>query len=261
VALAAQRGPAFEVVVVDDGSHDAAAVASAVAGAPHAWLVRADGRGPAAARNRGAAVAHAPRVCFTDDDCRPGADWLAVLEARLREGTSVVAGPTRVGDGDSSIVTAAQTVTNHLVESSLDARHGTVTFAPTSNLACEVAVLRALPFDEDFPLAAGEDREWCRRVAAHGAAIAYDERAVVEHLPELSLTGFWRQQARYGRGAYQVHRGRPAGERLQPASFYRSLMRKGFSQGARVGSLVVLAQIATATGIARGYVSARASGR
>ncbi len=259
VAIEAQHGPTFEVVVVDDGSEDTSAVAAVVARAPRARLVRELGRGPAAARNRGAAEATAELVCFTDDDCRPLPGWLARLEACHRTGAEVIAGPTRVGNPGSVIERAAQTVTNHLVESSLDATRGTVRFAPTSNLACRTMLLAAVPFDDDFPLAAGEDREWCRRVGERGIEIAYEAQAVVAHHPDLSLSDFWHQQVRYGRGAHQVHRRRPAGERLQSPAFYGSLVRKGFAQGPRVGALVLLAQVATATGVAGGYVAARAS--
>ena len=48
-ALERQTVPELEIVVVDDASRDAAAVAAVVAAAPRARLVRGTGRGPAAA--------------------------------------------------------------------------------------------------------------------------------------------------------------------------------------------------------------------
>ena len=256
-ALDAQVGVSLDVVVVDDASVDADAVAAVVAAHDRARLVRGAGRGPAAARNLGAAHARAPYVCFTDDDCRPGPAWLATLHARLSAGARVVAGPTRPADAGDAVMVAAQTITNFLVDASYDARAGTVTFAPTSNLACTVDVHRTLPFDEDYPLAAGEDRDWCDRLADLGIAIAYEPAAWVDHAPDLSLRTFWRQQARYGRGAYRYHRGRAAGPGLVPRRFHVDLVRTAWARGARVGALVALAQVATATGAAREMVQVR----
>jgi glycosyltransferase involved in cell wall biosynthesis len=250
-ALERQTATSFEVVVVDDGSCDADAVAAVVANASRARVVRASGRGPAAARNLGAASARAPVVCFTDDDCRPDVEWLAACLGRIAAGAKVVAGPTENARVTDPYAAAAQVVTNHLVHASLDASGRRVTFAPTSNLACRAAIHEEERFDERYPLAAGEDREWCARIVARGIDIAYEPTARVEHDPALTLRRFWRQQQRYGRGAYRFHRGRSAGNRMQPMSFYVALVRTGFARSARVGALVLLAQLATAVGILR----------
>ena len=255
VALEQQTAASYEVVVVDDASVDAHAVASTVARFPRARLVVADGRGPAAARNRGAEAARAPVVCFTDDDCRPGPQWLEAIARRMAD-ARVVAGPTRTEDGDP-IVTASQTVTNHLTESSFDASRRRVRFAPTSNLAVRTDLFRSLRFDERFPLAAGEDREWCRRLAVRDIPIEFEPAAWVVHQPDLSLARFWRQQVRYGQGAYRLHRDREPGDRLQPLGFYTGLVRAGFAHGPSAGALVVLAQFATAFGLARAALAAR----
>ena len=145
---------------------------------------------------------------------------------------------------------ASQTVTNHLTESSFDASRRRVRFAPTSNLAVRTDLFRSLPFDERFPLAAGEDREWCRRLVERDIAIEFAPEAWVIHQPDLSLARFWRQQVRYGQGAYRLHRDQEPGDRLQPLGFYTGLVRAGFAHGARAGALVVLAQLATAFGLA-----------
>ena len=68
---------ARRVIVVDDGSRDPAAIASAAAGAR--VLRRPVNGGPAAARNTGLAAAETPLVAFLDSDCVPGPGWLDAL--------------------------------------------------------------------------------------------------------------------------------------------------------------------------------------
>lgn len=250
VALEGQGARSFEVVVVDDRSRDGDAVAATVAGAPHARLVRGEGRGPAAARNLGARSAKGALVCFTDDDCRAGPGWIDALRRRVGAGAQAVAGPTRNARPADPFAAASQAATNHLVTASGD-RAGHVGFAPTSNVAARSDVLAALPFDEGFPLAAGEDRDWCARLATSGILVAWEPRAWVDHHQDLDLRRFWRQQERYGRGAHRIHRARAAGERLQRPSFYVGLLRQGLTAGPAAGGLVVLGQVATASGVAR----------
>lgn len=246
VALRAQRRSIDEIVVVDDGSVDAAAVAVVAAGT---LLVRGEGRGPAAARNLGARTATGDVVLFTDDDCRPSPEWAAALVQTIEAGARVAAGPTEVGTGGGRPAIAAQIVTNHLVRQSLDPLCGTVGFAPTCNLGARAEVLADLPFDESYPLAAGEDRDWCDRLAAMGPAIGWVPDAFVAHHPTLGLRGFWRQQLRYGRGA---HRFRTTSSRQRPPlRFYLALLASGFRRGPTVGILVLVAQLATAIGYAR----------
>ena len=137
-------------------------------------------------------------------------------------------------------------------------------FAPTSNLACRAELHRALPFDEDYPLAAGEDRDWCARLAASGSELAYEPAAVVAHHPDLTLRRFWRQQLRYGRGAHRFRNGTtddgPPRQR-PPVGFYLDLLGKGFRQGPATGALVPLAQLATVAGTVAEAADHRRAGR
>ena len=257
-ALDAQADDDFEVVVVDDASVDPAAVAAAIGGRDRTRLVTASGAGPAAARNLGAAEAGADVLLFTDDDCRPYPGWVSGLRARLQAGAPAVAGPTRNGRPDDVFSTASQAITNHLAEASRRPGSGSAPFAPTSNLAVRADVFAAVPFDETFPLAAGEDREWCDRLAAAGHELAFEPSARVDHHQDLGCRGFWRQQVRYGRGA--LHLRRRGGGGLQPGRFYLELVRVGFADGPRAGCLVVLAQLAAAAGLGREWLEG-ASGR
>jgi cellulose synthase/poly-beta-1,6-N-acetylglucosamine synthase-like glycosyltransferase len=243
-----------DVVVVDDASADGDAVAAVVERARRARLLVGTGEGPAAARNRGVAEVTSDVVCFTDDDCRPRPGWARTLAARLAAdpGAVAAAGTTIADPSGGTVAAAAQVVTNHLMDTSIDVA-GRLGFAPTSNLAVRTEILREVPFDESFPLAAGEDRDWCARLAAVGHRLVPAPDAVVDHHPDLDLRRFWRQQERYGRGAARL-RARH-GDGLAPPSFYAGLVRRGFAEGPTAGGLVLLAQVATGVGVARERLS------
>lgn len=253
-ALARQSAAGLEVIVVDDASQDAAAVREAVARAcPDARVVRADGRGPAAARNRGVAAAAGAVVCFTDDDCRPDRAWAARLAAACHGG-GAAAGTTIADPAAGRCAAAAQLLTHVLQVASLHPGGDRLGFAPTCNLACPTALARVLAFDESFPLAAGEDREWCSRLAAAGVPLHFVPAATVVHRPELGLRGLLRQQSRYGRGAVRF---REAGGGLARGAYYARLARECARAQAGVAGLVVVAQAAVAVGVARELVSGR----
>jgi GT2 family glycosyltransferase len=259
-ALERQTAADIEIVVVDDASRDARVVADVVAAAPHARLVRGEGRGPAAARNRGVRAAEGAIVCFTDDDCEPVPEWAAALVARIRSSADVhaAAGPTRNARPENPFAAAAPAIASHLAEATIDTPTGRMRFAPTSNLACRAEVLAAVPFDERYPLAAGEDRDWCARLVGSGRSLVFEPSAIVRHHQELGARTFWRQQVRYGRGAYRFRADHGTLTRPEPPAFYAGLLRRGFAEGARAGTLVCLAQVATAWGMGREALGARA---
>jgi len=241
------RSQAAEIVVADDGSSAGQVVAGIVAGAG-GRLVRLEGRGPAAARNAGVRAACGKVVCFTDDDCEPEAGWAEALARPILAGEALAtAGRTRVAAGASAADRAWQAIADYLQSTGANPGSPSPGFAPTCNLACSRQLLLDLPFDESFPAAAGEDRDWSARAAARGAGPGLAPDAVVVHRPELSAAGFLRQQYRYGRGAASF-RARDASRRLGSPSFYAGLLRAGFSAGFAPGALVLAAQLATAAG-------------
>ncbi|MEX2449194.1 MAG: glycosyltransferase [Solirubrobacterales bacterium] len=245
--LHALRGQGAEVIVVDDGSRDRELVAAIVAEGG-AELVRLEGRGPAAARNAGVTAASGEVVCFTDDDCEPEAGWVEALAAPILAGEAgCVAGRTVVGGDASAADRAWQAIADHLQRWAAEPDSPSPGFAPTCNLACSHRLLEALRFDESFPAAAGEDRDWSARAAAHGATPLFVPTAVVTHRPDLTTSTFLRQQYRYGKGAAQ-YRAAERSRGLGPPSFYFKLVRAGFATGWGSGALVCAAQLATAAG-------------
>jgi len=252
-ALERQTAPSLEVLVVDDASRDAGAVRAAIARAcPAARVLHGTGRGPAAARNLGVRHARGATVCFTDDDCLPDPDWAARLAAACDGGAA--AGTTLADPAAGRCAAAAQLLTHVLQVASLRRDGEGLRFAPACNLACATELARALAFDESFPLAAGEDRDWCARLARAGARLSYVPAATVVHRPQLGLRGLLRQQRRYGRGAVRFHQ---AGGGLAGPAYYACLARECARAGVSVTALVAVAQVAVAVGAA-GELAARA---
>jgi glycosyltransferase involved in cell wall biosynthesis len=208
-----------------------------------------EGRGAAWARNEGVRRARGEVVCFTDDDCEPEPGWAATLAAPVLAGEAeATAGATVAAPGAPAAERAWAAIVARLQLQASVPGSPSPGFAPTANLACSRRLLEALPFDEAFPGAAGEDREWATRAALRGAAPLFVPAARVVHRPELGALGFLAQQYRYGRGAARYREA--SGQGVGSPAFYAGLLRSGFAEGVAPGSLIGLAQAATAAGIA-----------
>lgn len=253
-ALAAQTvADRLEVIVVDDGSLAEEEVASIIARHRRARLIRRGSGGPAAARNAGALDAGGAFLCFTDDDCEPQRDWVERLVKRLERGADAAAGTTLSRGG---LLAAASEITAHAPAAAQPPEGSDLAFAPSNNLACTKAAFEATPFDESYPDAAGEDREWCARLTAAGYVLHAEPKARIIHHQELTFGRFLRQQARYGRGAFRFRR---IGERrpLESAGFYKALLLRAFADSFSIGLLVCVAQAATAAGFVHAWALER----
>lgn len=255
LALTRQTAAA-EVVVIDDGSTDPAGVAEAVSrSGVRARIVAGAGRGPAAARNLGARAAGGAVICFTDDDCEPRPQWAQRLADACRDG-GAAAGTTVADPAAGRAAAASQLITHALQMDSLDPASGLLGFAPACNLACHADILREVAFDESYPLAAGEDRDWCSRIGAAGVRLRFVEHATVVHSPRLAAAGLLRQHLRYGRGAVRF-RAADADRRLAGRSFYTRLAWAIARGGPATAALVVLAHGAGITGAACEILASR----
>jgi glycosyltransferase involved in cell wall biosynthesis len=251
--LAAQTlADRLEVIVVDDGSFAQDEVASIVALHPRARLILRGGGGPAAARNAGALAAHGAFLCFTDDDCEPQDDWVEQLVKRLQRGADAAAGTTLSSGG---LLAAASEITAHAPAAARPPDGSDLAFAPSNNLACTKAAFEATPFDESYPDAAGEDREWCSRLTGAGYGLRVEPKARIVHHQELTLGRFLRQQARYGRGAFRFRRRGGELRSLESPGFYRAFLRRAFAESFSVGVLVCVAQAATAAGFVHAWAA------
>jgi glycosyltransferase involved in cell wall biosynthesis len=172
-ALGRQRGPAFEVVVVDDASTDAtteAVLERAGALGLHGRVVRRAGRGgPAGARNCGLLYARAPIIAFTDSDCLPAEGWLAAGLAAFAPGVDIVQGRTEAPP-DATIP-----FFNHFIETRrLDGHYS------TSNLFYRrEAIVAVGGFDPGCDY--WEDTDLGYRVRRLGRSVRYEPSALVFH--------------------------------------------------------------------------------
>jgi GT2 family glycosyltransferase len=208
-----------------------------------------EGRGPAWARNEGMRRARGEVVCFTDDDCEPKAGWAEALAAPILAGeVEAATGPVAIGEGATAADRAWEAIVNYLQVRAAAPGTASPGFVVTANLAARRSLLERLPFDESFPAAAGEDRDWGERAARSSAAPAFVPTAIVVHRSGMRVRDFLRQQCRYGRGAAR-YRQSGNGRRPGSPSFYTGLIRASFSAGLTPGFLVTVAQAATLAGI------------
>jgi mycofactocin glycosyltransferase len=208
-----------------------------------------EGRGPAWARNEGVRRARGEVVCFTDDDCVPEVGWAEALAGPVLAGEAEAAtGPVSMGEGATAADRAWEAIVHYLQVRAAAPGNASRGFAVTANLAARRSLLERLPFDESFPAAAGEDRDWGERAAGAGAAAHFVPGAVVVHQSGMRLGGFLRQQYRYGKGAAR-YRKAAQGRRPGSPSFYLGLIHAGFRAGLAPGLLVCAAQAATLAGV------------
>jgi GT2 family glycosyltransferase len=168
----------FDVIIVDDGSRDETPAVLAEAAARGdlrmTVLTQSDAQGPATARNRGWREAQTELIAFTDDDCRPEADWLEVLLA------------SHTGREDRIVQGQTLPDPDELGELGPFSKTLELTYQSPHFETCNILYPRALlercgGFNEDFPAPAGEDTDLGRRATSLGAVAVFAPEAVVYH--------------------------------------------------------------------------------
>jgi GT2 family glycosyltransferase len=242
----------FEVIVVDDGASDLEELPKLDL---PMRLVRQPRGGPARARNRGAREARAPVLIFLDDDCAPEEAWLREISAYVTS-NAAIGGSIRNGLPDNIFARASDLLVREFILAQYSQDSASYDFLPTANLAvpCE-AFWRVGGFQEDFTLAAGEDRDFCRRWRQHGHRLLLAPTAIVNHFHDMRWRDFVRQHYRYGQGARLFYHAHPDAPRMS-RRFYRRLLRAVFEREAlpqvtSLTGLLAVSQVATAMG----YVS------
>ncbi len=215
-ALASEEVPGpFEVIVIDDHSQDGTAEWLATHPFPTlAGCSRSNpGRGPAAARNAGIALAKADRVLLLGDDTRPAPGALA---AHLRAAAGREIGVQGYIDWDPTIAVTA--VMEFLAPAGpqfyfrgLEAG-GPVPYTAIlgANFSAPRKWFQEEPYDEAFPAAAFEDTELAFRFAQRGWVTIYaPDAGAWHHHSYPDLVPFLARQARAGRAARHAVRRHP----------------------------------------------------
>lgn len=181
-SVLAQRGADFDVTVVDDGSSDG--TADRVAARGDARLLRRENRGPAAARNAGAALGDSEWIAFCDADDLWAPDKLRrqLEAAEARPGAVLVAsGGEEFGARAGSLPAPREgRVTGELIAEN---------FITTSSvLVRREAYVRAGGFDESPALISVEDYDLWLRLSLSGELAGVAEPLVRRRAHDRNLS-------------------------------------------------------------------------
>ncbi|HEY4272745.1 MAG TPA: glycosyltransferase [Candidatus Udaeobacter sp.] len=187
--------PAYEIILVDDGSADDTAYVAAQF--PQVRYIHQSNHGLSHARNTGAAAAKGEVLAYTDSDCMADADWLYYLIGTLVSGDYAgVGGPNITPPAENWIqacVAAAPGGPNHVLLTDIVAEH-----IPGCNMAFYRWAFEAVGgFDPEYRKA-GDDVDFCWRIQQAGRVIAFSPTAIVWHYRRFTLRAFLKQQDGYG---------------------------------------------------------------
>lgn len=197
--------PAFEAIVVDDGSSDRTAE---IAEKYPVRLIRLGRSGLSAARNAGIQAAEGEIVAFTDADCIVDPDWLFYLAARYAEGgVGGVGGPNIMPESDGWIarcIDRSPGMPRHVLVTPDIAEH-----VPGCNMSFYRSALLEVGMFDPIYRAAGDDVDICWRLQENGYELAYAAGAMVWHHRRGSVRAYLRQQKGYGRAEILLARKHP----------------------------------------------------
>lgn len=190
------RYPAYEVVVVDDGSTDRTGqIADRYEGI---HVIHQENKGLSAARNVGIAASTGEIVAFTDSDCVVDPDWLHYLVATfLSSGRAAVGGPNLPPPEDSLVATCVAASPGgplHVLLNDEEAEH-----IPGCNMAFRREALEELGGFDPIYRAAGDDVDLCWRLQERGHRIAFSPAAMVWHFRRNTVKAYIGQQRGYGK--------------------------------------------------------------
>lgn len=212
-SLRAVRYPTdrLEILVVDDGSADASREVALAHGAA-VIASGGRGRGPAAARNRGAATARGELLAFIDSDCIASETWLVDLATRFEDPEISAVGGRVDGLHASSLLDRYEAEMSSLYLGPRDrtGQGGNDTFyLPSCNLLVRRRAFEAAGgFQEALQI--GEDVDLTWRLRDLGGRIVYTPVGRVRHEHRNRAGPFLRRRFQYGTSEGPLQRLHPA---------------------------------------------------
>lgn len=208
-SLKAQSIADFEVLVVDDCSEfDFYEI---LEDERFTVIKMPENGGPAKCRNRGAELAAANKLFFTDSDCRLGQQTLAEAAAALDFDDAVM----------GNTVTDVKTPFGKAVAFLGFPGGGSIGFDKVwrvdkngytnSVTSCNFAVNKEFftkngMFDTSFPVPGGEDTYFGKKIVAQNAKIRYNSNQTVFHVERGTFKSFAKWQITRGRGNFHIKR-------------------------------------------------------
>jgi len=249
----------FEVVVVDDsGEGDAKWVLERKAFNFPVHVIIQKHQGPAQARNEGAQTSRGKYLAFMDDDCRPAGDWLKLLDNFFEDHANVAVGGRMINGFPKNIYSEGSQMLIDYLYAYFNSGADNTKFLISSNLVIAKDKFDlAGGFNPVFKRAAGEDRNFCKRLLKNGIQLKFIESIRIYHDHPLGFWSFFRQHFNYGMGANLFRRVNQSelGEKvnIEPILFYTNLIKFPFSQRKSGRALVlsvllVFSQFANALG-------------
>jgi mycofactocin system glycosyltransferase len=197
------------VILVDDGSP--VPLAPLADERPGLTVLRHDrSKGPAAARNAGAAAAHTPWIAFIDADTIPDPRWIDRLKAQVADTTTADGDPATVVLAAPQIVPLAGSGSGGWFEQRVCALDlgrtpsevgpgRAVSYVPSAAMLVDAESFAAVGgFHEDMHV--GEDVDLVWRIAEHGVVRYYPD-VHVGHRPRGTLMAALNRRRLYGTSA------------------------------------------------------------
>ena len=253
-SLRALRYPAYEVVVVDDGSTDrTGAIADRYEGF---HVIHQENKGLSAARNVGMAASTGEIVAYTDSDCVVDPDWLHYLVATfLSSGLPAVGGPNLPPPEDSFVASCVAASPGGPLDVLLDdeeAEH-----IPGCNMAFRREALEEIGGFDPIYRAAGDDVDVCWRLQNRGYRIGFSPAAMVWHFRRNTVKAYIRQQRGYGKAEALLYFSHPHRFNALGQSRWRGRIYGGVSSILLAGAARSSTAASSAAGCSRRSTSRR----
>jgi mycofactocin system glycosyltransferase len=249
--------PRCPVIVVDDGSGDAGAVA-AIAREADALLHRLDpGVGAPGARNAGLGRVQTPFVAFVDSDCVLGPAFPGRLLDHLADPPVAVAVPRIVGlaTGERGMLVRYEAHHSALdmgPRAGLVRAGSSIPYAPSAALVARVAALGD-GFADDLPM--GEDVDLLWRLGDAGWQVRYDPAVTIAHDHRVAWLPWFRRRIAYNESNALLERRHPGKVPALAISGSSAALWAAAAAGAPAAAVAIsLARVAALARVLRRHV-------